>query len=92
MATYEYRCQQDGSFDTTLPIGAAGPAARCPRCGGRAARVFSAPRLSRTPAPLRQAIDRAERSAEAPDVVTRVPGRPPIRRSPNPAHARLPRW
>ncbi|MER5705468.1 zinc ribbon domain-containing protein [Micromonospora sp. NPDC002296] len=92
MATYEYRCPQDGNFDTVLPIGTAGTAARCPRCGCPAARVFSAPRLARTPARLRHAIDRAERSAETPDVVTHIPGRQPVRRSPNPAHARLPRW
>ncbi|MGC4806984.1 FmdB family zinc ribbon protein [Micromonospora sp. DT233] len=91
MATYEYRCQRDGSFDTALPIGTAGAAAPCPRCGRPAARVFTAPRLTRTPAALRHAIDRTERSAETPEVVTRVPGGAPVRWSTNPAHARLPR-
>ncbi len=92
MATYEYRCQRDGSFDTILPIGTAGMSTRCPSCGGRAVRVFSTPGLVRTPTALRQAVDRAERSAEAPDVVSRVPGGRPVRRSRHPAHARLPRW
>ncbi|SCF17034.1 putative regulatory protein, FmdB family [Micromonospora viridifaciens] len=92
MATYEYRCRQDGSFDVTLPIGTAGPSTRCPRCGVPAGRVFAAPRLGRMPAALHAAIDRAERTAEQPDVVRHVPGDRPARRSSNPAHARLPRW
>jgi putative FmdB family regulatory protein len=94
MATYEYRCRRDGVFDATLPIGTAGPSLPCPRCAGRATRVFSAPRLNRTPAPLRRAIDRTERTAETPEVVTRVPARRPSRPAPapNPLHARLPRW
>ncbi len=92
MATYEYRCRQDGSFDIVLPIGTAGPSTRCPRCGAPAGRMFSPPRLTRTPTALRAAIDGAERSAETPEVVRRVPGGRPARRSPNPAHARLPRW
>ncbi|MEU2616144.1 zinc ribbon domain-containing protein [Micromonospora sp. NPDC007271] len=92
MATYEYRCRQDGSFDVTLPIGTAGPSMRCPRCGVPAGRMFTAPRLGRMPTALREAVDRAEGSAERPDVVGRVPGGRPARRSSNPAHARLPRW
>ncbi|MEU3456759.1 zinc ribbon domain-containing protein [Micromonospora sp. NPDC006766] len=92
MATYEYRCRQDGSFDVALPIGTAGPSTRCPRCGAPARRTFTPPRLTRTPAGLRTALDRAERSAETPEVVRRMPGGLPARRSSNPAHARLPRW
>ncbi|MEU8071506.1 MULTISPECIES: FmdB family zinc ribbon protein [unclassified Micromonospora] len=92
MATFEYRCPQDGSFDVVTPVGTADPSTGCPRCGLPAARVFSAPRLARMPAALRDAMDRTERSAEQPEVVGRVPGRRPARRSTNPAHARLPRW
>ncbi|WP_229402353.1 FmdB family zinc ribbon protein [Micromonospora okii] len=92
MATYEYRCERDGVFDASLPIGTASPSTRCPRCAAPAARVFSAPRLARTPVPLRRAIERAARSAETPEVVTRLPGRRPSRPAPNPVHARLPRW
>ncbi|RLQ05381.1 zinc ribbon domain-containing protein [Micromonospora sp. BL1] len=92
MATFEYRCRQDGSFDVTLPVGAAGPSTDCPRCGNPTTRVFAAPRLGRMPAALREAMDRTERSAEQPEVVGRVPGRRPARRSTDPAHARLPRW
>ncbi|MEU7714517.1 FmdB family zinc ribbon protein [Micromonospora chalcea] len=92
MATFEYRCPQDGSFDVVLPVGTAGPSTSCPRCGFPATRVFSAPRLARMPAALREAVDRTERSAEQPEVVGRVPGGRPARRSTNPAHARLPRW
>ncbi|MGC9665072.1 FmdB family zinc ribbon protein [Planosporangium sp. 12N6] len=96
MATYEYRCPRDGSFDVRSPIGTAAPAVPCPACGDEARRVISAPALARTPRPLAAALDRAARSAEAPEVVSAPPPRraaSPARpaRPVNPGHARLPR-
>jgi putative FmdB family regulatory protein len=92
MATYEYRCPRDGDFDVKFPVGTAASRVHCSVCGSEAVRVFSAPLLARTPRPLVAAIDRAERSAEAPDVVSTIPAKPRARRLPvNPAHARLPR-
>ncbi len=91
MATYEYQCPRDGVFGVNYPIGTASTSARCDRCGHESARIFSTPLLARTPRPLNQAIERAAQSAEAPEVVTRIPSRRPARRSINPAHARLPR-
>jgi putative FmdB family regulatory protein len=92
VATYEYRCPRDGGFDVKFPLGAATPRVACSACGSEAVRVFSAPLLTRTPRPLTAAIDKAERSAETPDVVSRIPARPPAGRVPvNPALARLPR-
>ncbi|MFC0506938.1 FmdB family zinc ribbon protein [Micromonospora costi] len=92
MATYEYRCPRDGAFEVRLPLGEAGAATRCPDCHGTADRVWSAPSLARTPRALGAALDRAARSAETPEVVSRVPGRRPAAAAPaHPAHARLPR-
>ncbi|NJC73128.1 zinc ribbon domain-containing protein [Planosporangium thailandense] len=93
MATYEYRCPRDGDFEVRFPIGAAAARVTCSACGADAARVFSAPLLTRTPQSLAAAIDRTERSAETPEVVTSVPPRPrpARRRQASPALARLPR-
>jgi putative FmdB family regulatory protein len=43
MATYDYRCERDGVFELTLPIGTAPTDAPCPECGEEAPRIFSAP-------------------------------------------------
>lgn len=93
MATYEYGCGRHRAFTVSFPIGQAPRAQPCPVCGAAAGRVVSAPALARTPRRLAAAYDRAGRSAEAPEVVSEVPGR---RRSgqqaaAHPAHARLPR-
>jgi hypothetical protein len=92
LATYEYRCPLDGDFELRFPLGEAVPVVRCTTCHGEAGRVWSAPLLARTPRPLSAAIDRAEGSAEAPQVVSRIPGRRPAAATPaDPARARLPR-
>lgn len=74
MATYVYRCPRDGDVELRLPLGAATATVPCGRCSGEARRVWSAPHLARTPRPVDAAIERAGRSAEAPAVVSRVPG------------------
>ena len=95
MAIYQYRCDRDGIIDVRRPIETAPPRIACPSCAGEAVRVFSAPMLSLASRPLVTAIDRAERSREAPDVVSALPGRTGPVRSPmapsNPALMRLPR-
>ncbi|MGI5151234.1 zinc ribbon domain-containing protein [Plantactinospora sp. CA-294935] len=91
MATYEYRCPRDGIFPARFPIGRAPAGIRCVTCAAEAVRVFSAPSLRAMPRPLVAALDRAGRSAEAPEVVTRVPGRRGVARPVHPGHARLPR-
>ncbi|BCB77405.1 hypothetical protein GCM10022251_70760 [Phytohabitans flavus] len=80
MATYEYRCPRDGAFEVRARIGEAAGSVRCGVCGGAAVRVISAPWLAVTPKPLTRAIDAAARTAESPDVVTRIPDRGPVRR------------
>ncbi|MEU5724220.1 zinc ribbon domain-containing protein [Micromonospora sp. NPDC047738] len=92
MATYTYRCSRHGDFAASFPIGEAAARAPCSVCGSDGVRVFSAPLLVRTPRRLAAAIDRAERSAEKPDVVSAIPGGQQASRRPvNPRLARLPR-
>jgi putative FmdB family regulatory protein len=43
MASYDYRCERDGLFELTLPLGTAPATAACPECGDEAPRIFSAP-------------------------------------------------
>lgn len=95
MATYGYRCTQDGPFDVTAPIGTAPAAAPCPRCAGTGRRVFTAPRLS-TADPRRMAlIDATKATADRPAVVDSVPAQTGSRRTvsarTNPMLAKLPK-
>jgi putative FmdB family regulatory protein len=91
---YQYRCQQDGAVDLRWPMGSAPEQARCPSCGGSVARSISAPMLSLAPRARMAAIDRAEKSADAPDVVSNLPPRSARQRTPratSPLQQRLPR-
>ena len=96
MAIYEYRCDQDGVFEITRPLGTAPELATCSVCGGEARRVFSVPLvICGSRSALVAAMDRAERSRDEPDVVTSLPSTGARRRTPvlplTPTLARLPR-
>jgi len=95
MAIYEYRCEQDGAFELTGPLGVPPEAAVCPACNGAARRVFSKPMLSFAPRALVAAIDQAEKSRYEPEVVTSLPPAHPRKRTPvlplTPTLRRLPR-
>jgi putative FmdB family regulatory protein len=97
VATFAYRCTDDGPFDVVRPIGTATATSSCPHCGAEAVRVWTAPRLSLASPAAMSALDRAERSRSEPDVVTAPPPRPTGRRphrpagTVNPALQRLPR-
>jgi putative FmdB family regulatory protein len=80
MATYEYRCEEDGAFEVTRALGTAPESVSCPACRSEARRVFSPPMLTSTPRAVVAAIDHAEKSRHEPDVVTSLP----------PAHKRTP--
>jgi hypothetical protein len=71
----------------------AGADVSCPDCGETARRVFGTPALRALDPGLRRALDAGVRSADAPQVVSSVPGRSrratPI--TTDPRHARLPR-
>ncbi|MBV9682640.1 MAG: zinc ribbon domain-containing protein [Solirubrobacterales bacterium] len=73
MAIYEYRCEQDGTFEITRPVGSAPKTMACPVCEGEARRVFSAPMLTSIPHSLVAARDHEEKTRHEPDVVTSLP-------------------
>ena len=95
MAIYEYRCERDGSFEVTLPIGTAPASIACPDCADEAERVFSSPMVSFAPRALVAALDHEETTRHEPDVVTSLPRRPVHERTPvvplTPTLKRLPR-
>jgi putative FmdB family regulatory protein len=95
MATYEYRCGTDGSFEVSVAMGTASASMGCPVCGGVGMRVFSAPRLSLVRRDLVAAIDDAAATSERPQVVSSIPSGGARRRTPmapaDPRLARLPR-
>lgn len=95
MATFSYRCPVDGPFDLRLPVGAATARAECPRCGTDASRVFTVPMIATGSRKHAALIERCERTASEPDVVTSPAARPRPARSGtaahNPAWAKLPR-
>ncbi len=95
MATYEYRCDQDGVFEVTRPFGTAPETISCAVCGSEARRVFSVPVLFRGSRAVVAAMDRAEKSRDEPEVVTSVPSAGARRRTRmapmTPALQRLPR-
>jgi putative FmdB family regulatory protein len=95
VARYDYRCDRDGAFEITAPLGAAPSASACPHCGGQARRLFAAPMLKTVPRALVAAFDHEEKTRYAPDVVTSLPPASARRRMPmaplTPALRRLPR-
>jgi putative FmdB family regulatory protein len=95
VAIYEYRCDDDGAFDVTLPVGTAPEAITCPVCKTEASRVFSKPMLSSLPRALVAAVDHAEKSRTEPEVVTSLPRTGARKRTPvlplTPTLRRLPR-
>jgi putative FmdB family regulatory protein len=72
---YEFSCADCGSFDLTRPVAESGAPARCPMCGGEARRVFSPPNLALLATGMRGALDREEKSAHEPGLVTEKQGR-----------------
>lgn len=95
MATYAYRCDDDGVFEVARALGTAPRSIMCPVCSSEARRVFSTPMLSSTPPALVAAIDHAEKTRDEPEVVTSLPPTGARRRTPvlplTPALRRLPR-
>lgn len=95
MAIYEYRCERDGPFEVTRPIGTAPASIACPECASEAGRVFSSPMVSFAPRALVAALDHEEKTRTDPDVVTSLPPAPAHKRTPvlplTPTLRRLPR-
>lgn len=95
MATFEYRCPEDGVVDIRSPIGMAPARVSCPLCGMDTSRVFSVPMIAFGPRALVAAIDRTEQTRDEPGVVSALPSRGAGTRTAvtgrNPALQRLPR-
>jgi putative FmdB family regulatory protein len=95
VAIYEYRCDDDGVFEITRPLGTPLKSMACPVCRKEARRVFSKPMLSVAPPALVAAIDHAEKSRDEPEVVTSLPPTGARKRTPvvplTPTLRRLPR-
>jgi len=95
MAIYEYRCERDGAFDVTRPIGTAPASVECPECAGEAVRVFSNPMVSFAPRALVAALDHEQKTRYEPEVVTSLPAKGNRRPAPmatlTPQLAKLPR-
>lgn len=92
MTVYAYRCPYCSEIEVTFPIGTASAAVRCPDCGAVSLRMFSAPMLARSPDAVSTLLQRAERSAHEPEVVTSLPRRRTGRAvTAHPATSRLPR-
>lgn len=74
MATYEYRCDQDGLFDKIMPLGTAPPSVPCTKCGNPARKVISAPMFrSASRRAWTAAMDHADKSRHEPEVVSSLP-------------------
>jgi putative FmdB family regulatory protein len=95
VAIYEYRCERDGAFEVTRPIGTAPTSIACPACASEAGRVFSSPMISLAPRALTAALDHEQKTRHEPDVVTSLPPAPAHKRTPvlplTPTLRRLPR-
>lgn len=96
MAIYEYRCDRDGVFEVTRPLGTAPESVICSACGSEARRVISIPMIRSGPRTAwTAAIDHAEKSRHEPEVVTSLPSTGARRRTPvlplTPTLRRLPR-
>lgn len=76
MAAYEYECAECGRFEVRLPIGTAPERHRCPGCDTSARRAYTSPMLGRGNPPVTRLWERAEKSQDEPDVVTRIPPGP----------------
>jgi putative FmdB family regulatory protein len=74
---YEFACGRCGPFELWRALADAAAPAACPACGSSGRRVYSAPGIVRTPAAMRLALGREERSAHEPEVVG-APAGPPM--------------
>ncbi|WP_118914445.1 FmdB family zinc ribbon protein [Mycobacterium shigaense] len=94
MPTYRYHCPECGEFPVSMPMTSVTPSVDCPDCRSVSRRVFGQPSLRTLDGGLRRSLDAAASSADAPPVVSSIPGRPRRRPTPitrDPRHARLPR-
>ena len=73
MPVYDYHCATCGPFESSRPMKESSEPAACPQCAALTARVLVAPSLNLMQASTRKAEIRNEKSANAPEVVSRMP-------------------
>lgn len=71
MALYEYVCDACGPFEAWTAIAASDQPCACPACGADSVRQLSTPGLALMNTSLRRALQRSDRSATDPRVVSR---------------------
>ncbi len=93
MTTYVFRCQDCGPHEGRYPIGTAPDRLSCPDCGASSTRMITAPGIGGGHSPYRSAVERTMASADAPQIVSALPGaaRRPTPVTRNPLHRKLPR-
>ena len=72
MPVYDYYCATCGPFESSRPMKESSEPAACPQCAALTARVLVAPSLNLMQASTRKAEIRNEKSANAPEVVSRI--------------------
>ncbi len=72
MPVYDYFCAACGPFESSRPMKESSEPAACPHCNASAARVLVAPSLNLMRSSTRKAEVRNEKSANAPEVVSRI--------------------
>ena len=88
MPIYDFVCEDCGVFERRRSFAEAGVPAACPSCGEEARRVYSMPNTRRVPAGLSKAMDRSEKSAYEPEVMSRPVGGASPRKSHGHGHGR----
>jgi putative FmdB family regulatory protein len=76
MPVYLFSCERCGPFDVWRSASEASHGSQCPICRRPGRRIFTPPGIARTPAPVRKAREREEKSAHEPDVLSQPRGRP----------------
>ncbi|WP_308196980.1 FmdB family zinc ribbon protein [Rhodococcus sp. CH91] len=95
MPLYEFRCDECGPFDVSLPMSEVSAAAPCPSCAQPARRALTPPRLGRGGSTAARLHDATARTASEPGLVSgALPGAPRRPSRPvttDPRHRSLPR-
>ena len=74
MPVYEFLCGECGPFEQRRSFAEAGDPMRCPSCGEETRRVYSMPATKNVPTAFSNAMHRAEKSADEPEVARRPAG------------------
>lgn len=79
MPTYTYSCETCGNFSVIRAVDTREEPVYCPGCAEPGRRVFETPYLTKGSAAVDRIVQRADTSAETPEVTSQIP--PALRRS-----------